>query len=102
MVPSRSSQLSPLRDVHMPARFIEGEVRWKMAAGPEAIEARVSATALHLLAASPLPAYLEVFEQNRAMLNRVARSKFLETGCDLHNPIALDRADLAPFAGMTI
>jgi hypothetical protein len=100
MVAARSSNLSPLRDVHMPAVFIEGEVRWKMAAGPETIEARVSATALHLLHSAPLPSYLDVFEENRAMLNRVARWKFLETGGDLHNPITLGRRDLAPFVGM--
>jgi hypothetical protein len=87
-------------DVHTPALFIEGEVRWKMAAGPETIEARVSATALHLFRATPLRSYLEVFEENRAMLNRVARSKFLETGGNVHTPITLDRGDLAPFAGM--
>jgi hypothetical protein len=65
-----------LRDVHAPARFIDGEIHWQMACGPDAIDASISATALHLLGPKPLPSYLDVFEQNRTVLCELAAHKF--------------------------
>lgn len=65
-----------LRDVHAPARFIEGVIHWQMACGPDAIDASISATALHLLGPKPVPSYLDVFEQHRAVLCELAAHKF--------------------------
>ena len=89
-----------LRDVHMRAGFFEGEVRWKMAAGAETIDARVCATALHLLGPTPLPSYLDVFEANRGLLSRVARAKFIASGSDFQLPLLIERSDLTPFLGL--
>lgn len=65
-----------LRDVHAPARFIEGEIHWQMAAGPDAIDVSVHAVTLHLLGPKPMPAYLDAFEQQREMLCDLAALKF--------------------------
>jgi hypothetical protein len=84
-----------LRDVHAPARFIEGEVHWQMAAGAEAVDVSITATALHLFGPKPLPAYLEVFEQHRPVLCEIAAIKFT---IDQDEParVRLDRQDIEP------
>lgn len=65
-----------LRDVHAPARFVDGEIHWQMAAGPDAIDVSVHVAALHLLGPKPIPAYLEAFENHRSMLCDMASLKF--------------------------
>lgn len=65
-----------LRDVHAPARFIDGQIHWQMACGPKAIDASISAAALHLLGPKPFPAYLDAFEQYRPLLCELAAIMF--------------------------
>ena len=64
-----------LRDVHAPARLHEGEVHWQMASGHDAIDVCVTVAALHALGPTPLPGYLEAFEQNREFLCAIAAAK---------------------------
>jgi hypothetical protein len=84
-----------LVDVHAPARFIEGEVHWQMAAGHDAVDARVTATALHLLGPRPLPGYLDAFEQQRAFLCEIAALKYASGGHD-GVVVRIDAEDVAP------
>ena len=83
-----------LRDVHAPALFVEGEVRWRMAAGAESVNVSVTATALHALGSPPLPAYLEVFEANRELLCRIASAKAMRGDGLRHQPIRIEREDV--------
>jgi hypothetical protein len=84
-----------LRDVHAPARFIEGEVHWQMAAGPAAVDVSITATALHLFGPRPLPAYLDVFEQHRPVLCELAALKFTADQ-DERARVRLEREDIEP------
>jgi hypothetical protein len=79
-----------LRDVHAPARFIGGQIHWQMACGPQAIDASISATALHLLGPRPFPAYLDAFEQYRPLLCELAAIMF-SPSC---NQIVIDHEDI--------
>jgi hypothetical protein len=83
-----------LRDVHAPARFIEGEVHWQMASGADAIDVCVTATALHLFGPAPLPSYLDVFQQHRETLCEIAALKFA-AGEGGGSRVRLERDDIA-------
>lgn len=87
--------IGSLRDVHAPARFIEGEVHWQMAAGAEAVDVSITATALHLLGPQPLPAYLDVFQEHRPVLCEIAAIKFA-LGQEGPARVRLERRDVEP------
>jgi len=79
--------MNVLVDVHGPAIFIEGEIHWQMAAGPNSVDVRIAASTLHALSDSSLPGYLDIFERNRELLCRLAALKFAAHGCELGNLI---------------
>jgi hypothetical protein len=85
--------LNVLVDVHAPALFLEGEIHWRMAAGPNAVDVRIAAAALHVLSDSSLPSYLDIFERNRARLCSLAALKFAARGNALGD-IVIERSDL--------
>jgi hypothetical protein len=82
-----------LVDVHAPAVFIEGEVHWQMASGPEAVDVRIAASTLHVLSDNSLPSYLEIFERYRERLCSLAALKFAARGNRLEN-VVIERGDL--------
>jgi hypothetical protein len=84
-----------LRDVHAPARFFEREIHWQMACGPDAVDAVVTATALHLLGPNPLPAYLDAFEEHRAFLCELAAQKYA-LGLHDRTRVSIDSDDIVP------
>jgi hypothetical protein len=81
-----------LRDVHAPARFFEGEVHWQMASGHDAIDASVTAATLHLLGPTPLPGFIEAFEQQRVLLCDIAAQKY--SAASASRTVRLDTDDI--------
>ena len=82
-----------LIDVHAPALFIDGEVHWQMAAGPNAVDVRITASALQALSDDSLPSYLDVFGRNREGLCGLAALKFTARG-NKPGSIVIERDDL--------